>query len=83
MTTPTDIVVEHSVLMPGAAHTFTVGASLRSGIRNSVLCPDRTGSNPFTNSGATDPVYVSILEPPLSDTRCSSFASALAWAQGP
>ena len=82
-TTPTDIIVEHSVLMPGAAHTFTVGVSLRSGVRNSVLCPDRTGSNPFTNSGATDPVYVSILEPPLSDTRCSSFASALAWAQGP
>ncbi len=83
LTTPTDIVVEHSVLMPGAAHTFTVGVSLRSGARNSVLCPDRTGSNPFTNSGATDPVYLSILEPPISDPRCSSFASALAWAQGP
>jgi hypothetical protein len=83
VTTPTDIVVEHSVLMPGASHTFTVGVSLRSGVRNSVLCPDRTGSNPFTNAGATEPVFSGVLEPPTSDARCSSFASALAWAQGP
>jgi hypothetical protein len=82
VTTPTDIVVEHSVLMPGAAHTVTVGTSLRSGVKSSVLCPDRTGTSPFTNSGATDPVYLDILEPPISDPRCSSFPSALAWAQG-
>ena len=82
-TTPTDIVLEHSVLMPGAAHTFAVGESLRSGIRQSVLCPDRTGTSPFVDfGGAVDPVYEANEEPDLSDPRCSSFAAALAWAGG-
>ena len=31
-TTPTDVVVEHSVLMPGASQTVAVGESLRSGV---------------------------------------------------
>ncbi len=82
-TTPTDIVVEHSVLMPGAAHTLSVGTSLRSGARNSVLCPDRTGSSPLTNTGATEHVYTGITEALIADPRCASFASALAWASAP
>lgn len=83
VTTPTDTVVEHSVLMPGAAHSFALGESLRSGIRGSVVCPDRTGSSPFTDlGGAVDPIYEAIEEPPASDPLCSSFATAIAWAQG-
>jgi hypothetical protein len=83
VTTPTDVVVEHSVLMPGAAHTFAIGESLRSGIRDSVLCPDRTGASPISDyGGAVDPVFERNEEPELSDPRCSSFDAALAWAQG-
>jgi len=81
-TIPTDTVVEHSVLMPGAAHTFAIGESIRSGIRDSVVCPDRTGSTPFVDlGGAVDPIYEAIEEAPESDPRCSSFDAALAWAQ--
>jgi hypothetical protein len=83
VTTPTDTVVEHSVLMPGAAHSVAVGESLRSGVRNSVVCPDRTGLVPFTNlGGAADFVYEAIDEAPVSDPRCASLVEALAWAQG-
>jgi hypothetical protein len=82
VTTPTDTVVEHSVLMPWAAHTFALGESLRSGIRNSVVCPDRTGMTPFTNlGGAVEPIYEAIDEVPAPDPRCSSLAAAIAWTQ--
>lgn len=84
VTIPTDTVVEHSVLMSGAAVTFAVGESLRSGIRNSVACPDRTGSTPLSNlGGAVDLVYETVDEAPESDPRCSSLAAALAWAEAP
>jgi hypothetical protein len=82
VTTPTDTVVEHSVLMPGAAHTFAIGESLRSGIRNSVICPDRTGLVPFTDlGGAVEHIYESMVEAPVDDPRCSSLSEAIAWAQ--
>jgi hypothetical protein len=83
VTIPTDTVVEHSVLLPGAAHSFALGESVRSGARASVICPDRTGLTPFVDlGGAIDPIYETIEEPLVSDPRCSSLAAAIAWAQG-
>lgn len=85
VTTPTDIVVEHSVIMSGAAHTFALfEPSLRSGARNSVLCPDRT---PGDGVFEADAVALEIVNSgnevaELADPRCSTFSAALAWAQG-
>jgi hypothetical protein len=50
---------------------------------DSVLCPDRTGTSPFSSfGGAVDPLYVGNAEPDLTDDRCTSLAAALAWAAG-
>lgn len=71
--TPTDVVCDGCTLGPGpAAHEANVGESLRSGLRNSVLCPDKT---PFNGSfdltgGAVDPVNEGNVQPPSSDSRC-------------
>jgi hypothetical protein len=84
VTVPTDIVVEHSVIMPGAAHTFALfNPNLRSGIRNSVLCPDRTPSNGVFEADATSLQVVNEGNEAaaLEDPRCTSLAAALAWVQ--
>ena len=39
--TPTDVVFEHGVLGPGAAHTILLASAVRSGARSTVICPGR------------------------------------------
>ena len=80
---PTDVVVEHSVMGPGSANGVLVGESVRSGIRNSVACPDWTLGGPVTLSeDAVDGIDVGNEKPPGDDLRCTSFEAALAWAGG-
>lgn len=80
-TTPTDIVIEHSVMGPGTANGVFIDTSVRSGIRNSVACPDETvAQGPiFIGPGAVDPIDVDNEKPPADDPRCSSFDAAVAW----
>jgi hypothetical protein len=81
---PTDVVIEHSVMGMGNANGVHVGESVRNGIRNSVACPDRTPENgPVSfNADAVQGVDVDNEKPGPDDPRCTSFAAALAWAQG-
>jgi hypothetical protein len=82
-TVPTDIVIEHSVLGPGTANGVLVEASLRSGLRFSVACPDATpaGGPVMLGSAAVDGIDVDNEKPALDDVRCSSFEAALAWVE--
>ena len=41
---PTDVVFEHGVLGPDAAHTILLANAMRSGARNTVICPGRTST---------------------------------------
>jgi hypothetical protein len=81
---PTDVVIEHSVMGMGNANGVHVGESVRNGIRNSVACPDRTPENgPVSfNAEAVQGIDVDNEKPGPDDPRCTSFAAALAWAQG-
>ena len=81
--TPTDVVIEHSVMGPGTANGVLVEDSVRSGIRDSVACPDFTaaGGPVLLGSGAIDGIDVGNEKPILEDPRCSSFDAAVAWAQ--
>jgi hypothetical protein len=82
-TTPTDVVVEHSVLMPGASQTVAVGVSLRSGVRDSILCPDRTPrGGTFRVLGGIDVVNTGNTNAALDDPRCADMQAAIAWAGG-
>lgn len=57
--TPTDIVCDACLLGPGpAAHEANIGESVRSGLRNSMVCPDKTKFNGSIDIGpdAVDPV---------------------------
>jgi hypothetical protein len=63
-TTPTDVVFGDGFYGPGAAHTFIIGTSVRSGLRDSVACPDTTKRNGAIEvSGATQPVNQSNVSP--------------------
>lgn len=63
-TTPTDIVFGDGFYGPGAAHTFIIGKSIRSGVRDSVACPDTTRRNGAIEvSGATQPVNIDNVQP--------------------
>jgi hypothetical protein len=81
--TPTDVIIEHSVMGPGSANGVLIATSIRSGIRNSVACPDWTpaGGAVLIESSAVDGVDLDNEKPGLEDPRCSSFEAALAWAQ--
>jgi hypothetical protein len=83
-TTPVDVVIEHSVMGPGTTNGVLVGNSVRSGLRSSVACPDRTtaGGPVLLEPEAVDGVDVDNEKPGLEDPRCSSFEAALAWAGG-
>lgn len=62
--TPTDVICDGCFLGSRAAsHTALFGTSLRSGARNSTLCPDRTGGDPISLSDATEPVDVGNIRP--------------------
>jgi hypothetical protein len=82
--TPTDVVIVHSVMGPGTANGVLVEASLRSGLRGSVACPDATpaGGPVLIGAGAVDGIDEANEKPGLEDARCSSFEAALAWAAG-
>jgi hypothetical protein len=77
-------VIEHSVMGIGNANGVHVGQSVRNGIRNSVACPDRTpGNGPVSfNVDAVEGIDENNEKPTADDPRCTSFAAALAWAQG-
>ncbi len=83
--TPTDVVFERSAMGPGSANGFFVQTSIRSGIRDSVGCPDLTptGGSIFLGTGAVDGIDTGNEELPASDPRCTSFEAALAWAETP
>ena len=81
---PTDIVIEHSVMGPGTANGVLIAESVRSGIRNSVACPDFTAAGGPVTLGidSIDGIDVDNEKPTLEDPRCWSFEAALGWAQG-
>jgi hypothetical protein len=84
-TTPTDVVVEHSVAGPGSANGVLIGESVRSGLRNSVACPDWTpnGGPVAIDEDAVEGIDEGNEKPPADDPRCASFEAALAWAAAP
>jgi hypothetical protein len=84
-TTPTDVVFERSAMGPGTANGFFVQTSIRSGIRDSIACPDllTTGGPIFFGPEAVDPVDTGNEELPATDPRCTSFEAALAWVESP
>ena len=66
---PADIVCDRCFLGSGAASTFAIGASVRSGVRNSLVCQGRFRSSNIT-AAATDPVDVGNTILPATDPRC-------------
>ncbi len=66
---PTDVVFEHGVLAPDAAHTILLANALRSGARNSVICPGRIDTYRIQSTAAA-PVDRGNVEPAMSDPRC-------------
>lgn len=67
---PTDVVCERCALGGGAATTLIVGKSVRSGIRDSLVCPGRFHSVRVTEN-AREPVDDGTRELPPSDARCT------------
>jgi hypothetical protein len=65
---PTDIVCERCFLGSGAGTTLRISQSLRSGARNSTLCPGRFRDINVVNS--TDPVDIGNVVLPPEDQRC-------------
>jgi hypothetical protein len=66
-TTPTDIVCDGCTLGPRSSTTIRVNAAIRSGARNTVVCP---GRNMTTYWGNPSYVNVNNVFPPSSDSRC-------------
>lgn len=67
---PTDVVCDRCFLGFGAASTIAIGQSIRSGVRNSLVCPGRFRPINLT-SNAVDPVLTGNSILPENDTRCS------------
>lgn len=66
---PTDVVCERCFLGSGAASTIGIGESVRSGVRNSTLCPGRF-HNINIVGGAVDPVITGNTLLAAGDSRC-------------
>jgi hypothetical protein len=66
---PTDIVCDGCFLGSGAATTLRVNQSLRSGARNTLICPGRYFDT-YYGSPAQDPVNENNTVLPASDARC-------------
>ena len=64
---PTDIVCERCFLGSGAGTTLRISSSVRSGARNSTLCPAASGTSMPVNS--TEPVDIGNLVLPAD--RCT------------
>ena len=79
--TPTDVVVEHSVMGVDSANGVLVEDSVRSGIRDSIVCPDWTpaGGAIFIGAAAVDGIDSGNEQVPRDDPRCASFDAAVAW----
>ena len=67
--TPTDIVCEGCFLGSGASSTLRVNESVRSGARNTLVCPGRNYTLYF-GGPAQSPVNVGNTVLPASDPRC-------------
>jgi Ca2+-binding RTX toxin-like protein len=65
---PTDIVCEKCFLGSGAGTTLRISSSIRSGARNSTLCPGRFRD--INSVGSQEAVNVGNTVLPTSDTRC-------------
>jgi hypothetical protein len=69
---PTDVVCDGCFLGSGAAQTLFVDASVRSGARNTLICPGRFRALRIDESLAQEPVLEQNRELPASDDRCAS-----------
>jgi hypothetical protein len=68
---PTDVVCENCLLGTGAATTLFIDESVRSGARNSLICPARFRNRTiFIAPGAQDPVDEGNRILPTGDRRC-------------
>ena len=65
---PTDIVCERCFMGSGAATTLRVSQSVRSGARNSTICPGRFRD--VNTAGSLEPVNVANTVLPIGDARC-------------
>lgn len=68
--TPTDIVFENGRLGVHAAHTILLASSVRSGARNTVICPGRAHEFEIQSS-ASSPVNSGNTMASANDSRCS------------
>jgi hypothetical protein len=67
---PTDVVCDGCLLGSGAAQTLFVDESLRSGARNTLICPGRFRALRIDESLAREPVLEGNEELPEGDPRC-------------
>lgn len=67
--TPTDVVFEGGRIGPNAAHTILLADSLRSGVRNTAICPARAIEFEIQPS-AQSPINSGNSIVPASDARC-------------
>jgi hypothetical protein len=68
--TPTDIVFENGRLGVNAAHTILLATSVRSGARNTVICPGRAHEFEIQSS-ASSPINSGNTMAQANDSRCS------------
>jgi hypothetical protein len=68
---PTDVVCDGCFLGSGAAQTLFVDESLRSGARNTLICPGRFRALRIDESLAQEPVLEGNQELPADDERCT------------
>ena len=69
---PTDVVCEGCFLGTGAAQTLFVDESVRSGARNTLICPGRFRALRIDESLAREPVLEGNRELPADDERCAA-----------
>ena len=68
---PTDVVCDGCLLGGGAAQTLFVDESVRSGARNTLICPGRYRTLRIDETLAQEPVLEGNEELPDGDERCS------------
>jgi hypothetical protein len=68
---PTDVVCDGCFLGSGAAQTLFVDESVRSGARNTLICPGRFRAFRIDESLAQEPVLEGNEELPADDERCA------------
>ncbi len=68
--TPTDVVFENGRLGPHAAHTILLATSVRSGARNTIICPGRAEEFDIQSS-ASSPINSGNTMAQVNDSRCS------------